>query len=53
MNSTYAPPVIQSVGLACVPIDDMPPGTALARKPVAAAVVTPVSYTHLTLPTKA
>lgn len=40
MNSTYAPPVIQSVGLACVPIDDMPPGTALARKPVAAAVVT-------------
>jgi hypothetical protein len=40
MNTSYVPPVIQAVGLACVPIDDMPAGTALARKPVAAAVVT-------------
>lgn len=40
MKSPYVPPVIQAVGLACVPIDDMPPGTALARKPVAAAVIT-------------
>ena len=40
MKSPYVPPVIQAVGLACVPINDMPPGTALARKPVAAAVVT-------------
>ncbi len=34
------PPVIQAVGLACVPVDHMPPCTALVRKPVAAAVVT-------------
>jgi hypothetical protein len=40
MNTPYMPPVIQAVGLACVPVEDMPPGTALARKPVAAAVVT-------------
>lgn len=40
MTSPYVPPVIQAVGLACVPIDDMPPGTALALIPVAAAVVT-------------
>lgn len=40
MNSPYVPPIVQAIGLACVPIDDMPPGTALARKPVAAAVVT-------------
>lgn len=40
MKSPYMPPVIQAVGLACMPVDDMPPGTALARKPVAAAVVT-------------
>lgn len=40
MSSFYMPPVIQAVGLACVPVDDMPPGTALARKGVAAAVIT-------------
>lgn len=40
MNSPYVPPLIQAVGLACVPVDDTPSGTALARKPVAAAVVT-------------
>jgi len=40
MNSPYVPPVVQAIGLACVPVDDMPPGTAMARKPVAAAVVT-------------
>lgn len=40
MKSPYVPPVIQAVGLACVPIADMPPGTMLARKPVAAAIVT-------------
>lgn len=39
MKSPHVPPVIQAVGLACVPVDDMPPGTALARKPVAAAVI--------------
>lgn len=34
------PTVLQSVGLACVPVPDMPPGEpALARRPVAAAVV--------------
>ncbi len=40
MKSPDVPPVIQAVGLACVPVDDMPPGSVLARKPVAAAVVT-------------
>lgn len=40
MKSSYVPPVIQAVGLACVPVADMPPGTTLARKPVAAAIVT-------------
>ena len=40
MNTYDMPPVIQAVGLACVPVDDMPPGTKLARKPVAVAVVT-------------
>ncbi len=40
MKSPYMPPVIQAVGLACVPIDDMPPGSTLARKPIAAAVLT-------------
>lgn len=39
MKSTDMPPVLQAVGLACVPIDDMPSGTPLARKPVAAAIV--------------
>lgn len=39
MNTPDVPPVIQAVGLACVPIADMPPGSTLARKPVAAAVV--------------
>jgi len=40
MKSDFVPPVIQAVGLACVPVVDMPPGTMLARKPVAAAIVT-------------
>lgn len=40
MKSPYLPPVIQAVGLACVPIDGMPAGSALSRKPVAAAIVT-------------
>lgn len=40
MKSPYVPSVIQAVGLACVLVDDMPPGVALARKPVAAAVIT-------------
>jgi hypothetical protein len=40
MKSPHMPPLIQAVGIACVPLDDMPPCTALARKPVAAAVVT-------------
>lgn len=40
MKSPYMPPAIQAVGLACVPVADMPPGTTLARKPVAAAVIT-------------
>lgn len=40
MNAPIMPPIIQSVGLACVPVDDMPPGSVLARKPVAAAIVT-------------
>lgn len=39
MKSEHVPPVIQAIGLACVPFDDMPPGTALARKPIAAAIV--------------
>lgn len=42
MKSPFVPPVIQAVGLACVPVDDMLPGTALARRPVAAAVITGV-----------
>lgn len=34
-------PIIQSIGLACVPLHDMPPTqAAIARKPVAAAVLT-------------
>ncbi|RUN78410.1 hypothetical protein EJC47_00590 [Sphingomonas sp. TF3] len=40
MNSPHVPPVIQAVGLACVPVDDMPASSVLAREPVAAAVVT-------------
>jgi len=40
MQSPFVPAIIQAVGLACVPVDDMPPGTSLARKPVAAAIVT-------------
>ncbi|QDZ08132.1 hypothetical protein FPZ24_12125 [Sphingomonas panacisoli] len=43
MKSPSMPPVLQAVGLACVPLADMPPGTALARKPVAAAVITLVA----------
>lgn len=39
MSTSEIPTVIQSVGLACVPIDCMP-GPMLARKPVAAAIVT-------------
>ncbi len=39
MNTPDVPPVIQAVGLACVPIADMPPGSTLARKPVAAAII--------------
>lgn len=37
------PLVIQAVGLACVPVDDMPPDTVLARKPVAAAIISLVA----------
>ncbi len=40
MKSTHMPPVIQAIGLACLPVADMSPGTTLARKPVAAAIVT-------------
>lgn len=40
MTTKLMPPVIQAVGLACVPVADMPPATTLARKPVAAAIVT-------------
>lgn len=40
MTFKLVPPVIQAVGLACVPVDDMPQGSTLARKPVAAAIVT-------------
>lgn len=40
MKFTSVPPLIQAVGLACVPIHDLPPGSALARKPVAAAIIT-------------
>jgi hypothetical protein len=40
MKSSHMPPAVQAVGLACVPVDDMPAGTTLARKPVAASVVT-------------
>ncbi len=39
MKSQIVPPVIQAVVLACVPVVDMPPGTSLARKPVAAAII--------------
>lgn len=39
MKTQHVPPVIQAVGLACVPVADMPPGTALARKLVAAAII--------------
>ena len=40
MKSPYMPRMIHAVGLACVPVADMPPGSLLARKPVAAAVIT-------------
>ena len=40
MQSSYMPHAIQAVGLACVPVPDMPAGSLLARRPVAAAVVT-------------
>lgn len=40
MQSSYMPRAIQAVGLACVPVPDMPAGSLLARRPVAAAVVT-------------
>lgn len=41
MRNTELPSIIQSVGLACVPVPHMPPGeVALARQPVAAAVIT-------------
>lgn len=41
MKNTDMPAAIQAVGLACVPIHDMPAGEpALARRTVAAAVVT-------------
>ena len=43
MKDSKMPPVIQAVGLACVPVDDMPPGNPLARKPVAGAIVTLVA----------
>ena len=36
MTFQIVPPVIQAVGLACVPMDDAPKGATLARKPVAA-----------------
>lgn len=39
-NKLDLPTAVQAVGLACVPVHDMPTGTALARRPVAAAVVT-------------
>ncbi|MFK3889776.1 hypothetical protein [Sphingomonas sp. NPDC079357] len=41
MKKTDMPAVIQAVGLACVPVADMPASEpVLARKPVAAAVIT-------------
>ncbi|WP_137787747.1 hypothetical protein [Sphingomonas sp. 3P27F8] len=40
MKSPFIPSIVQAVGLACVPVDDMPPNSSLARKPVAAAIVT-------------
>lgn len=40
MKSPFVPPIIQAIGLACVLVDDVPPGTVLARKPVAAAIAT-------------
>ena len=38
--SSSLPPLLQSVGLACLPVSDMPAGSNLARKAVAAAVIT-------------
>lgn len=41
MTNVEFPTILQSVGLACLTLPDMPPGeAALARKPVAAAVIT-------------
>lgn len=41
MRTNDVPAAIQAVGLACVPLHDMPAGEkALARRPVAAAVLT-------------
>lgn len=41
MRTNDMPTAIQAVGLACVPLHDMPPDeAALARRPVAAAVLT-------------
>lgn len=39
-NKPDLPDTVQAIGLACVPHHDMPAETALARRPVAAAVVT-------------
>ena len=41
MTDTVMPPLIQAIGLACVPVPGMPADDpALARQPVAAAIVT-------------
>lgn len=40
MKTQAVPHIVQALGLACVPVGDMPCGTVLARKPVAAAIVT-------------
>lgn len=41
MKTTILPPVLQAIGLACVPVHDMPAnGPGLAMRPVAAAVIT-------------
>lgn len=40
MKAQSVPRILQAIGLACVTVGDMPCGTVLARKPVAAAIVT-------------
>jgi len=40
MMSPHMPPLMEAIGIACVPVEGAPAGTLLARKPLAVAVIT-------------